>query len=61
MMVGRHFNRMKAFILLGVYVLFLLFVGTQVQENLAGIGKPIGEFLTQVANWIGERLHMAPL
>ncbi len=57
MLSGKTFNRFKAFLLLGVYLLFLLFVGTQIDENLQGIGKPIGEFLKGVANWIGDFLH----
>ncbi len=57
MLSGKTFNRRKAFLLLGMYVLFLAFVGTQVNEDLQGIGKPIGKFLTGVANWIGDFLH----
>ncbi len=57
MLVGKVFNRFKAILLLSIYLLFLLFVGTQVDENLQGIGQPIGEFLKGVANWIGERLR----
>ncbi|MCK4746361.1 MAG: hypothetical protein KAT15_04970, partial [Bacteroidales bacterium] len=58
MMAGKYFNRMKAWILLGIYVLFLLFVGTQVNEGLLnGIGEPIQVFLTRVADWIGERFY----
>ena len=29
----------------------------QIDEDLQGIGKPIGEFLKGVANWIGDFLH----
>jgi cation:H+ antiporter len=58
MLLGKRFNRRKAFLLLGIYALFLLFVGTQVNEQLQeGIGKPIGEFLKSVADWIGYHLH----
>ncbi|MEN8229626.1 MAG: sodium:calcium antiporter [Bacteroidota bacterium] len=57
MLIGKHFNRMKAFLLLGIYVLFLLFVGTQVEEGLQGIGQPIGDFLKSVADWIGQQLN----
>ncbi len=57
MLSGKTFNRFKAFLLLGIYLLFLLFVGTQIDEDLQGIGKPIGEFLKGVANWIGDFLH----
>lgn len=58
MLTGKRFNRRKAFLLLGIYALFLVFVGTQVGEELQqGIGKPIGEFLKGVADWIGTQLH----
>ncbi len=57
MLIGKRFTRRKAFLLLGIYLLFLLFVATQVDDDLQGIGQPIGEFLKAVANWIGERLH----
>ncbi len=58
MLVGKRFHRRKAFLLLGIYALFLVFVGTQVGEELqAGIGKPIGEFLKGVADWIGTQLR----
>ena len=58
MLLGKKFNRRKAFLLLGIYALFLVFVGTQVGEELQqGIGKPIGEFLKSVADWIGSHLH----
>ncbi len=58
MLMGKRFTRLKAYILLGIYLLFLLFVGTQVSEDLRqGIGGPIGEFLKSVADWIGQQLH----
>ena len=58
LLLGKRFNRGKAFLLLGIYALFLVFVGTQVNEELQqGIGKPIGEFLKSVADWIGSQLH----
>jgi len=58
MLLGKKFNRTKAFLLLGIYLLFLVFVGTQIDKDLQeGIGQPIGEFLKNVANWIGEKLH----
>ncbi len=53
MLTGKHFNRLKAFLLLGIYALFLLFVGTQVEEGLQGIGGPIGDFLKNMADLIG--------
>ncbi len=57
MLIGKTINRFKAFLLLGIYLLFLVFVGTQVEEGLQGIGQPIGDFLKNVANWIGENLN----
>jgi Ca2+/Na+ antiporter len=57
MLIGKKFNRRKAFLLLSIYVLFLLFVGTQIDEDWQGIGQPIGNFLNGVANWIGDFLH----
>lgn len=58
MLIGKRFNRRKAFVLLGIYALFLVFVGTQVGAELQqGIGLPIGEFLKGVADWIGTHLH----
>ena len=57
MLTGKYFNRRKAFLLLGIYVLFLIFVGTQVTEGLQGIGQPLGNFLKAVADWIGQQLH----
>jgi len=58
MLIGKRFHRRKAFLLLGIYALFLVFVGTQVGAELQqGIGKPIGEFLKGVADWIGSQLH----
>jgi len=53
MLLGKKFTRPKAIILLGIYLLFLIFVGTQVGEGLGGIGVPVGEFLKNVADWIG--------
>ncbi len=58
MLIGKKFTKPKAYILLGIYLIFLLFVSTQVSEDLRqGIGGPIGEFLKNVADWIGEQLH----
>ena len=57
MVSGKKFNRFKAFLLLSIYVLFLLFVGTQIDKDWQGIGQPIGKFLNEVANWIGDFLH----
>ena len=56
MLLGKRFNRRKAFLLLAIYALFLVFVGTQVSAELQqGIGKSIGEFLKSVADWIGSQ------
>ena len=57
MMIGKQFTRFKAFLLLGIYVLFLLFVGTQVEESLQEFGRPVANFLKETANWIGRLLH----
>jgi len=55
MLVGKYFNRLKAWILLFIYILFLLFVGTQVNESLeSSIGSDIGHFLTGIAKTIGD-------
>lgn len=53
MLIGKRFTRPKALMMLGIYLLFLFFVGTQVGEGFSGIGKPIGEFLKNLADWIG--------
>ena len=53
MLTGKKFTRPKALMLVGIYLLFLFFVGTQVREGFGGIGEPIGEFLKSVADWIG--------
>jgi len=57
LLIGKKFGRRKAFLLLGIYLLFLLFVGTQIGESLQGIGKPLGDFLEAVAIRIGEFLN----
>lgn len=58
MITGRRFNRLKAWMLLGIYLIFLLFVGTQVEAGLReGIGTSIEHFLTRVADLIGSVLH----
>ncbi len=57
MLIGKGISRFKAFLLLGIYVFFLVFVGTQVEEGLQGIGQPIGDFLKGVADWIGQQLN----
>jgi len=56
MLTGKRFNRRKAALLLGIYVLFIVFVGTQIDPDLEGIGQPIGTFLKDVANAIGKLL-----
>ncbi len=53
MLTGKKFTRLKAIMMLGIYLLFLFFVGTQVGEGFGGIGVPVGESLKSVADWIG--------
>jgi Ca2+/Na+ antiporter len=53
MLIGKKFTRPKAIMMLGIYLLFLFFVGTHVGEGFGGIGIPIGEFLKSIADWIG--------
>jgi Ca2+/Na+ antiporter len=57
MLIGKKFTRPKAFLLLGIYLLFLIFVATQVGEAFNSIGTPIADFLKNVARWIGTSLH----
>ncbi len=58
MLTGRYFNRVKAFLLLGIYLLFLIFVATQVGgEGWQDLGRPMANFLKNVAVWIGQQLH----
>lgn len=57
MLIGKRFTRMKAFMLLGMYALFLLFVWTQVGTGLRDLGEPLGDFLKAVADGIGRWLH----
>jgi len=57
MLIGKKFTRPKALMMLGIYLLFLFFVFTQVREGFGGIGLPIGEFLKSVADWIGTLLN----
>jgi Ca2+/Na+ antiporter len=57
LLIGRKFNRIKALLLLAIYLLFLLFVVTQIESVLPGIGKNLGAFLSKVAVTIGEILH----
>ena len=57
MLIGKKFTRPKAIMMLGIYLLFLFFVLTQVGEGFGGIGLPIGEFLKSVADWIGTLLN----
>ena len=57
MMIGKRLTRFKAYLMLGIYAMFLFFVATQVQEEISGLGKPIGEFLKNVADGIGDLLY----
>ncbi|MEZ5071895.1 MAG: hypothetical protein R2751_13280 [Bacteroidales bacterium] len=55
MLVGRTLTRGKAVLLLGIYGMFLVFVGTQV-GNSSGFGETLADFLTRLANLAGEFL-----
>jgi len=57
MLWGKRFSRRKAWLMLGIYFLFILFVGTQVNPELDSVGDPILKFLTAVADWIGKLLY----
>ncbi len=57
MLWGKHFTRRKAWLLLGIYLLFFLFVGTQIEDGLHMLGDPIRNFLTMIADWIGNWLY----
>jgi Ca2+/Na+ antiporter len=57
MLMGKKFSRLQAVLLLGIYLIFLVFVVTQVEEGLSGLGHQIGGFLKKVAFWIGAYLH----
>lgn len=55
---GKYFTRTKAWLLLSIYVLFLFFVGTQINEELGNtLGDPIKNFLTAVADRIGDLFY----
>jgi len=57
MMIGRRLTRFKAYLLLGIYLLFLFFVVTQVKGEISVVGKLLGEFLKNVADGIGDLLY----
>ena len=57
MMIWKRLNRFKAYVMLGIYLMFLFFVATQVGDEISGIGKPIGDFLKNVADGLGDMLH----
>lgn len=62
MLAGKRFTRPKAFLLLGIYLLFLLLVGFQVSNELQeGFGGPVSEaimdFLKSMTGWIGGQPH----
>jgi Ca2+/Na+ antiporter len=57
MLIGKKFSRIQALLLLGIYLIFLVFVVTQVEKELSGLGQQIGGFLKKVAYWIGVYLH----
>lgn len=57
MLIGKKFSRIQALLLLGIYLIFLVFIATQVEKDLSGLGHQIGGFLNRVAYWIGVYLH----
>jgi len=57
MMIGKRLTRLKAYLMLGIYAMFLFFVVTQLGDEISGIGKSFGEFLNNVADWIGDLLY----
>ena len=57
MMIGKRLNRLKAYLMLIIYLMFLFFVATQVGDEISGIGKPIGDFLKNVADGLGNMLY----
>jgi cation:H+ antiporter len=58
MLWGKYFTRGKAWLLLGIYIAFLFFVGTQVNEGLGNIlGDQIKDFLTFIADLIGDLFY----
>ena len=57
MLTGKKFSRLRAWVLLAIYVVFLLFIVTQVEDQLKSVGRPVGDFLTRVADWIGILLR----
>jgi Ca2+/Na+ antiporter len=57
MLIGKKFSRIQAFSLLGIYLVFLVFIVTQVEEEFSGLGHQIGGFLKNLALWIGAYLH----
>ena len=57
MLIGKRLNLLKAYMMLGIYLVFLFFVVTQVGDEISGIGKPIGDFLKNVADGIGDMLY----
>ncbi len=55
MLTGKHFTRLKAFLLVLIYALFILFVETQIETGLReGIGENIAKFLTGAADGVGS-------
>ena len=57
MLIGKKFSRIQALLLLCIYLIFLVFVVTQVEKDLSGLGEQLGGFLRKVAFWIGVYLH----
>ena len=59
MLWGKYFTRIKAWLLLGIYILFLLFVGTQVNEGLSEHPGRSGQRISNRswADWIGDLFY----
>ena len=57
MISGRYFTKTKAYLLLSIYAIFLVFIGTQVHGNKIHFGQHIFQFLTNIADAIGKLVN----
>ena len=53
LLVGKYFNRLKAILLLSLYILFMFFIGSQANVENFPPGEKISEFLIGIADWFG--------